>query len=67
MMIDNKEIAEHQNVIDSGYDQKQEKCWINLVDKKDDLSQMEALLDDYFDYSLYSFNKHGFKCEQCKE
>lgn len=26
---------------------------------------METLLEDYFDYSVYSQKDHGFKCDQC--
>lgn len=64
-MIDNKEIADHQNVIDSGYQKNSEKCWMNLNDQKENLTDLEKLLEDFFDYSVYSQEVHGLQCEKC--
>lgn len=36
-----------------------------ISEEKTNLTDLEALIEDYFEYSIYTYNKHRFKCEKC--
>ena len=67
--VKNDHITKHKFVTNSGFDLKHDKIYkkLNLPKKQSQSSQLEFLIQKYFDFNVYSKKKHNFICEKCKE
>lgn len=73
--MDTQTIREHKNVRISGFDDKHERLYENLARhlqtdtrrQSKPKTDLENMLDRFFDYDFYSFKEHEYQCEKCKK
>lgn len=67
-LIENKEIVKNKNVEKSGIDIKNDKLFVyNKWNYFDETNELEKLIHQFFDYTIYSFEKNKYQCDRCKD
>lgn len=74
LVMDGSTIKDHKNVRLSGFDSRREELYEDLSmystserNKNKKRTDLENMIDRFFDYDFYTFEEHEYQCEKCKK